>query len=154
MFNTTKLLYKKISEYNKEGEKIIGENDYDKIFFISNELKKLGFETKITELNRPILKISNDSKTIYRRFKQGTTYNLSNGEVGILDRDKNYLNLTNEGIKINIKIASRLDVFLFYYNNPNLDIRFATRMFCLTIPISFIIGVLTGLLSNFIYNHI
>jgi hypothetical protein len=117
---------------------------------VSNDLLILGFKSKITELNRPIIKIKYENKVLYRRFKQGKNLKINSNEIGILARDKNYLNL-NDGIKkVQIKLASYWETILYYNYNPKTDIRISFRFFIYSI----LIGLLSGILSGFIVNYL
>ncbi|MCX6211853.1 MAG: hypothetical protein NT104_04730 [Bacteroidetes bacterium] len=129
---------------------VIDQDDYDKVFLVSNDLSLLGFNSKITELNRPIIKIKNEKKVIYRKFKQGKNFKLNSNEIGILSRDKNYLDINDEIVEIEIKIASWWENILFYNNNPKTDIRISFRFFIYSI----IIGLLSGIISGFIVNYL
>jgi|LakMenE01Jun11ns_1017448.scaffolds.fasta_scaffold9946320_4 hypothetical protein len=140
-----------LNEYELKNHGIFfDQEDYDKVFLVSNDLLILGFKSKITELNRPIIKIKYENKVLYRRFKQGKNLKINSNEIGILARDKNYLNL-NDGIKkVQIKLASYWETILYYNYNPKTDIRISFRFFIYSI----LIGLLSGILSGFIVNYL
>lgn len=127
---------------------VIEQDDYDKVFLIANNLSEIGFKNKITELNRPVIKIRHNGKFIYRKFKQGKNFKLNSNDIGILARDKNYLDIDNEIIKIDIKIANWWDILFFYNNNPKTDVRIAFKFFLYSIIIGLLSGVISGLIVN------
>jgi len=140
-----------LNEYELKNHGIfIDQEDYDKVFLVSNDLLILGFKSKITELNRPIIKIKYQNKVLYRRFKQGKNLKINSNEIGILARDKNYLNLNDDIKTIQIKLASYWETILYYNYNPKTDIRISFRFFIYSI----LIGLLSGILSGFIVNYL
>jgi hypothetical protein len=140
-----------LNEYELKNHGIfIDQEDYDKVFLVSNDLLILGFKSKITELNRPIIKIKYENKVLYRRFKQGKNLKINSNEIGILARDKNYLNLNDDIKKIQIKLASYWETMLYFNYNPKTDIRISFRFFIYSI----LVGLLSGILSGFIVNYL
>ena len=140
-----------LNEYELKNHGIlIDQEDYDKVFLVSNDLLILGFKSKITELNRPIIKIKYQNKVLYRRFKQGKNLKINSNEIGILARDKNYLNLNDDIKKIQIKLASYWETMLYFNYNPKTDIRISFRFFIYSI----LVGLLSGILSGFIVNYL
>ena len=140
-----------LNEYELKNHGIlIDQEDYDKVFLVSNDLLILGFKSKITELNRPIIKIKYQNKVLYRRFKQGKNLKINSNEIGILARDKNYLNLNDDIKTIQIKLASYWETILYYNYNPKTDIRISFRFFIYSI----LIGLSSGILSGFIVNYL
>lgn len=127
----------------------IKDKHYDKVFINANELQNLGFKEKLTELNRPILSISNGKNKIYRKFLQGSNYGISKNEIGILKRDFNVLKMDKNTKTLKVKIAGQRGVFLFYIKNPKQDIRIAARIFLLSIPLGLFLSILGAWIYDF-----
>ena len=152
MSDYKKFKLKLLNEYQLKNEEIqINEDDYDKIFLVNDDLKKLGFNKKINELNRPILKVKNGNKIIYRKFKQGKQFGIVSNEIGIINKDINYLELSKQSEDIEVKLASKFSTYLFYFNNPKIDIRLTTRFFIYSILIGIISGIISGLIVEKIH---
>ena len=147
-----KLKLKLLNEYKLNNEDVhIDQDDYDKIFLVLNDLKELGFDKRINELNRPIIEVKNGKSIIYRKFKQGNQFGICSNEIGLLKRDVNYLDITKEIEHLELKISSRLGRYLFYFNNPKLDIRLSTRFFIYSILIGIISGIISGIIVEIIH---
>lgn len=118
----------KLLEEYKDGEPKIIDSDIDKVFLNFESINEIGFEDKMNEVNRPILKINYNGKSIYRKFKQGSQMRITKNEIGILKKDINTLLIKkNEIVEVKISLAGFWGLILFYWNNPKQDIRFAMR---------------------------
>lgn len=136
-------------EYDEEGLPLIDDKHFDKIFMNASNLESLGFSEHLTEIHRPILKISFNKRVIYRKFYQGSNKHITKDQLGLLKKDRVYLNIhKNPSSLVNVKLANFFETILFYYYNPKEDLRIAVRLAILGIPISF----LFGLLVNYVYD--
>lgn len=140
------LEYKIINEYKVK----IKDRHYDKVFININNLNEIGFKKRINDLNRPILSISNGNTIIYRKLIQGSNYRISKNEIGILKRDLSILNIDRNTNLLRIDLANIWGIFLFYYKNPKQDLRIATKLFLLSIPLSIIISVIGAIIYDLI----
>lgn len=139
----------KLLEEYKDGAPRIIDSDFDKVFLNFEAINEIGFEDKMNEVNRPIVKINYKGKSIYRKFKQGSQFGITKNEIGILKKDINTLGIKkNEVAEVEISLASFLGVFCFYWNNPKQDIRFAMRSAVFALTLSFFLG----LLVNYVYD--
>jgi hypothetical protein len=140
---------KDLVQYDSRGINQISDSDIDMAFLHYSNLKKLGYSDQINELSRPILKISFNGKSIYRKFKQGSSFGLGNEEISLLAHDKRLLGVKNiDNQLIEVKKANFLGEFLFYWNNPKQDLRFAMR----SSVILFLLSILLSKVLDFITN--
>jgi len=118
------------------------DNDLDKVFIHHKNLKELGFDKKIDELNRPLFKISHNGQTIYRKFKYKSLNGLASHKISFTYQDQNTLDV-KDGDFVNVSAVRKIDYLKFYYYHPNLDIRFAFKSAIIAMVISFILGFFT-----------
>jgi hypothetical protein len=128
-----------LNEYDNTTK--IDDKHFDKVFINANELENLGFKENLSELSRPILVISNGKYKIYRKFLQGSNYGISKNQIGILKRDSSFLKIKNNTQKVEVRISNFFGTFLFYFYNPNQEIRYATYVFIWSIPVGLIISI-------------
>jgi hypothetical protein len=128
MVRTLTLSVSNIREYDEKGHSIVEESDIDKAFLHHSNLDKLGFTQPVRHITRPILRISCNGKSIYRRFKQGSVLGVDGHSIGLLRQDRQFLRLKEDQHgKVEVSIVSPMGKLLYYWYSPKEDLRFAMK---------------------------
>jgi hypothetical protein len=148
MVRTLTLSVSNIREYDEKGHSIVEESDIDKAFLHHSNLDKLGFTQPVRHITRPILRISCNGKSIYRRFKQGSVLGVDGHSIGLLRQDRIFLGLKeNQDGQVEVSIVSPIGKLLYYWYSPKEDLRFAMR----SGVILFVISMLWDVFINCFY---
>lgn len=134
------------------GNHSIDDDDLDKVFVHYKNLKELGFEQKIDELERPLLKIQKGDRTIYRKYKYKSAKGLDSGKISFTYQDQNTLNI-KQGDILNISIAKKIDWIKFYFRHPKTDIRVAIISAIIFLFLSFILGLIGAFIYDCLDSH-
>ena len=128
MVRTLTLSVSNIREYDESGYSIVEESDIDKAFLHHSNLDKLGFTQPVRHITRPILRISCNGKSIYRRFKQGSVLGVDGHSIGLLRQDRKFLGLTeDQDGEVKVSIVGLMGKLKYYWYSPKEDLRFAMR---------------------------
>jgi len=127
----------------------------DSVLLIPETLNDIPHQKEFDELHRPLLKIINpaNGKCIYRKFRQGSRYHLYKNQIALSSSDFNSLR-AHPGDNLQISPIGRFGVFKYYYYNPILEIRLATRAAVWAIPVAFIFDKTAQFLLEILFNHI
>lgn len=154
MGRTLTLSVSNIREYNEQGYSIVEESDIDKAFLHHSNLDKLGFTQPVRHITRPILRISCNGKSIYRRFKQGSVLGVDGHSIGLLRQDRKFLGLKEDQIgEVEVSIVGLMGKLLYYWYSPKEDLRFAMRSAIILFVILIIWDVIKSvfLLTNVLF---
>lgn len=106
--------------------------DYSAVYLHPSNLKGL----ITSHSSRPIIKITCDGKSIYRKLRSKTIDGLDGNSIGIDHVSLIELN-ASDGDSIGMKNANLFERFVtYYYKNPNEDIRGAWWYFVIGIIVS------------------
>ncbi len=144
MGRTLILSVSNIREYDERGYSIVEESDIDKAFRHHSNLDKLGFKQPVRHITSPILRISCNGKSIYRRFKQGSVLGVDGHSIGLLRQDRQFLGLTEDRDgEVEVSIVGFMGKLKYYWYSPKEDLRFAMKSGVILFLLSMLWDILT-----------
>jgi hypothetical protein len=144
MVRTLTLSVSNIREYDEQGYSVVEESDIDKAFLHHSNLDKLGFTQRVRHITRPILRISCNGKSIYRRFKQGSVLGVDGHSIGLLRQDRQFLGLTEDRDgEVEVSIVGFMGKLKYYWYSPKEDLRFAMKSGVILFLLSMLWDILT-----------
>ena len=144
MVRTLTLSVSNIREYDEKGHSIVEESDIDKAFLHHTNLDKLGFTQRVRHITRPILRISCNGKSIYRRFKQGSVLGVDGHSIGLLRQDRKFLGWTeDQDGEVEVSIVGFMGKLKYYWYSPKEDLRFAMKSGVILFLLSMLWDILT-----------
>jgi hypothetical protein len=144
MGRTLTLSVSNIREYDEQGYSIVEESDIDKAFLHHSNLDKLGFTQPVRHITRPILRISCNGKSIYRRFKQGSVLGVDGHSIGLLRQDRKFLGWTeDQDGEVEVSIVGFMGKLKYYWYSPKEDLRFAMKSGVILFLLSMLWDILT-----------
>jgi hypothetical protein len=144
MVRTLTLSVSNIREYDEKGHSIVEESDIDKAFLHHSNLDKLGFTQPVRHITRPILRISCNGKSIYRRFKQGSVLGVDGHSIGLLRQDRKFLGWTeDQDGEVEVSIVGFMGKLKYYWYSPKEDLRFAMKSGVILFLLSMLWDILT-----------
>jgi hypothetical protein len=144
MGRTLTLSVSNIREYDEQGYSIVEESDIDKAFLHHSNLDKLGFTQPVRHITRPILRISCNGKSIYRRFKQGSVLGVDGHSIGLLRQDRKFLGWTeDQDGEVEVSIVGFMGKLKYYWYSPKEDLRFAMKSGVILFMLSMLWDILT-----------